>query len=79
MDRLKEISPDYVKIQAGNLIDFFGGSASEQKISFDAMMRSKNIKIIAMGVENEEQKQKLEEMNIDSMQGNFIHDTKNIG
>ena len=32
-----------------------------------------------MGVENEEQKQKLEEMNIDSMQGNFIHDTKNIG
>ena len=79
IDRLKEISPDYVKIQAGNLIDFFGGSASEQKASFDAMMRSKNIKIIAMGVENEEQKQKLEEMNIDSMQGNFIHDTKNIG
>lgn len=79
IDRLKEISPDYVKIQARNLIDFFGGSNSEQKLSFDAMMRSKNIKIIAIGVENAEQKQKLEEMEIDSMQGNFIYDTQNIG
>lgn len=78
IDKLKDIGPDYIKIQAGNLIDFFGES-SEQKHSFDIMMRSKNIKIIALGVENQEQKNKLEALHIDSMQGNFIHDTKNIG
>lgn len=78
IEKLKEISPDYVKIQARNLIDFFGEHL-DQKGSFDVMMRSKNIKIIAIGVENEEQKNKLEAMEIDSMQGNFIYDTENIG
>ncbi|MGB2553005.1 bifunctional diguanylate cyclase/phosphodiesterase [Campylobacter sp. MOP51] len=79
IERLKDISPNYVKIPARNLIDFLGESSSEQKQSFDFIMRSKEIKIIAIGVENGEQKAKLENIGIDSMQGMFIYDIQNIG
>ena len=79
IERLRDISPDYVKIPARNLIDFFGESSSEQKHSFDTMMRSRGIDIVAIGVENIEQKEKLESLGIVSMQGMFIEETKNIG
>ncbi|QCD53107.1 bifunctional diguanylate cyclase/phosphodiesterase [Campylobacter sp. RM16192] len=79
IDRLREISPDYVKITARDLIDFFGESSSEQKHSFDAMMRSKGITIVAISVENKLQMDKLQSLGISSMQGMFIEETKNIG
>lgn len=79
IERLRDISPDYVKIPARNLIDFFGEENSRQKQSFDTMMRSKDIKIIAIGVENSEQKDRLEALGIDSMQGVFIDNIQNIG
>lgn len=79
IERIREITPDYVKIPARDLIDFFGESSSEQKHSFDTMMRSKDINIIAISVESKEQKEKLESLGIVSMQGMFIEETKNIG
>ncbi|MDO5045459.1 bifunctional diguanylate cyclase/phosphodiesterase [Campylobacter sp.] len=79
IQRLKDVSPDYVKIPARDLIDFLGDSSSEQRQSFDFIMRSKEIKIVAISVESGEQRDKLEAMGIDSMQGMFIYDIQNIG
>lgn len=80
IDKLKVISPDYVKIQAANLIDFFSDNSTEHtKRSLDVILESKSIKLIAIGVENEAQKQKLLGFGINIMQGNYIDNTKNMG
>ncbi|BCX79004.1 LapD/MoxY N-terminal periplasmic domain-containing protein [Campylobacter sp. 19-13652] len=80
IDKLKVISPDYVKIQAANLIDFFSDNTTEHtKRSLDVILESKGIKLVAIGVENEEQKQKLISFGISIMQGNYIDNTKNVG
>ena len=42
-------------------------------------MNSKDIKLVAIGVENEEQKKKLLELGIMNMQGIYIDEIKNIG
>ena len=76
IERLSAVNPDYVKIPAANLIDFLGGEASEQRSWFEAMMMSRGVKIIATGVENDEQKQNLQ---INSMQGILISEIENIG
>ena len=79
IERLSAINPDYVKIPAANLIDFLGGEASEQRSWFEAMMMSRGVKIIATGVENDEQKQNLQNLQINSMQGLLISEIENIG
>lgn len=79
IERLSAVNPDYVKIPAANLIDFLGGEASEQRSWFEAMMMSRGIKIIATGVENDEQKQNLQNLQINSMQGILISEIENIG
>lgn len=79
IERLSAINPDYVKIPAANLIDFLGGEASEQRSWFEAMMMSRGVKIIATGVENDEQKQNLQNLQINSMQGILISEIENIG
>ena len=79
IERLNAVSPDYVKIPVANLIDFLGERTSEQRSSFEAMMRSKGVKIIAMGVENEEQEKRLHTLEIDYLQGIFISQIENIG
>lgn len=80
IEKLKILSPDYVKIQAGNIIDFFSENGSEQtRRSLEVIMSSKGIKLIAIGVENEEQKNKLIELGVINMQGFYIDEIKNIG
>ena len=79
IERLSAVNPDYVKIPAANLIDFLGGEASEQRSWFEAMMMSRGVKIIATGVENDEQKQNLQNLQINSMQGILISEIENIG
>lgn len=79
IERLSAVNPDYVKIPAANLIDFLGGEASEQRSWFEAMMMSRGVKIIATGVENDEQKQNLQNLQINSMQGVLISEIENIG
>ncbi|AQW84964.1 diguanylate cyclase/phosphodiesterase [Campylobacter pinnipediorum subsp. pinnipediorum] len=80
IEKLKDLNPDYVKIRSANIIDFFGDKEGEYtKKSLDTITSSKGIDIIAIGVENEEQKNKLIELGIKSMQGNYIDNTKNIG
>ncbi|MGG7048745.1 MULTISPECIES: bifunctional diguanylate cyclase/phosphodiesterase [unclassified Campylobacter] len=80
MAKLQDINPEYIKIQAGNIIDFLSGSEGEHtKKSLEVIAQSKGMKIVAIGVENEEQKQKLLGLGITIMQGIYIDDTKNIG
>ncbi|WP_169753856.1 bifunctional diguanylate cyclase/phosphodiesterase [Campylobacter curvus] len=80
IERLKELNPDYVKIQAANIIDFFSENGSAQtRQSLEVIMNSKDIKLVAIGVENEEQKKKLLELGIMNMQGIYIDEIKNIG
>lgn len=80
INRLKEINPSYVKIRAANLTEFFDGKdIDEVKKSLDIIMGLRDIKIIGIGVENQEQKDRLLEFGITSMQGIYIDETKNIG
>ncbi len=80
IERLKELNPDYVKIQAANIIDFFSENGSAQtRQSLEVIMNSKDIKLVAIGVESEEQKKKLLELGIMNMQGIYIDEIKNIG
>ncbi|EJP75248.1 MULTISPECIES: bifunctional diguanylate cyclase/phosphodiesterase [Campylobacter] len=80
IERLKELNPDYVKIQAANIIDFFSENGSAQtRQSLEVIMSSKDIKLVAIGVESEEQKKKLLELGIMNMQGIYIDEIKNIG
>ncbi|MBR8462621.1 EAL domain-containing protein [Campylobacter sp. faydin G-105] len=80
IEKLKELNPDYVKIQAANIIDFFSDESSVQtRQSLEIIMSSKEIKLIAIGVESEEQKDRLIKLGITNLQGMFIDEIKNIG
>ena len=80
IEKLKEFNPDYVKIQSSVLIDFLSDkSGANTKQSLDVVLSSKDIILIAIGVESEEQKSKLIELGIKNMQGIYIDEIKNIG
>ena len=80
IEKLKEFNPDYVKIQSNVLIDFLSDkSGANTKQSLDVVLSSKDIILIAIGVESEEQKSKLIELGIKNMQGIYIDEIKNIG
>ena len=76
----KVFNPDYVKIQSNVLIDFLSDkSGVNTKQSLDVVLSSKDIILIAIGVEGEEQKKKLIDLGIKNMQGIYIDEIKNIG
>lgn len=78
--RLKELNPDYIKIQGRYLIDQFYESGSQQsKQALDVIVKSKEVKIIALGVESEDEKTKLLTIGIEAFQGNGIHKIIQIG
>ena len=80
IEKLKEFNPDYVKIQSNVLIDFLSDkSGVNTKQSLDVVLSSKDIILIAIGVEGEEQKKKLIDLGIKNMQGIYIDEIKNIG
>ena len=62
------------------MIDFLSDkSVVNTRQSLDVVLSSKDIILIAIGVEGEEQKKKLIDLGIKNMQGIYIDEIKNIG
>ncbi len=72
---LQEVNPSYIKVSASSLLDLFDNKNAEySKQSLDIITSSMNIQIVAFGVSSEEEKQKLLNMGLHCMQGNFIQE-----
>lgn len=75
--KIEILKPDYVKTRGGYLKELLNG---ENKIlfkkAFDVMTGSKDVKVIATCIENQDLKITLENLGIKAFQGNFI--SKNI-
>lgn len=70
---LQDISPTYIKIPALSILDLLGDKNAEySKQSLDIITSSMNIKVIAFAIQDEKEKDKLLEMGISYMQGDFI-------
>ncbi len=77
---MQEIKPSYIKIHAPYLLDLIDeNNISLPGKSLRIIADSIDIKIIASHVENSEQKEKLRNIGIKYIQGNFIEDPKYLG
>lgn len=72
---LQEANPDYIKIQASSILDLFEGEAAvSSKKALDIIIKTMDIKMIAVGIETKEDKIKLQELGISYFQGSFIEE-----
>ena len=77
---IQEIKPSYIKIHTPYLLDLIDeNNISSPSKSLRIIADSIDIKIIASHVENSEQKEKLQNIGIKYMQGNFIEEPKFLG
>ncbi len=77
---MQEIKPSYIKIHAPYLLDLIDeNNISLPGKSLRIIADSIDIKIVASHVENSEQKEKLRNIGIKYIQGNFIEDPKYLG
>ena len=77
---LQEINPSYIKMQQSYLLDLFSEGASElPKQSLGIITSSMDIRLIAIGVEKEEEFDKLRKLGIDYVQGSWIEQPHMIG
>lgn len=79
IEKINILKPDYVKAKGGYLKDLLGG---EHKMlfqrAFDIVINSKDVKVIATCIENQELKIILENLGIKSFQGSFISENIRI-
>ncbi|MBZ7986619.1 bifunctional diguanylate cyclase/phosphodiesterase [Campylobacter canadensis] len=74
---LNELNVSYLKIQASMLLDLLeDNNTSGAKNAMQTIINSKGVKIIAIGIENSEQKEKLQKIGIEYMQGRYISEIK---
>jgi diguanylate cyclase (GGDEF)-like protein len=80
LEAIQQINPSYIKMQASYIIDLLGehGSDSANR-SLNIITDSMEIKVIANNVETKEQKEKLEKIGIQYIQGSFVSEPKLIG
>lgn len=72
---LQDVKLDYIKISASSLVDLLGNNdAVNSKQSLDIITNSMGTKVIAVGVQNKIEYDKLEQMGISYMQGSFIQE-----
>lgn len=73
LKNLQDINPTYIKIPALSILDLLGDKNAEySKQSLDIITASMNIKVIAFAIQNEKERDRLLEIGIDYMQGDFI-------
>lgn len=72
LDTLQSINPDYIKISAETLAHISSGNASAGYKALRNITRTLDIKIIAVGVDEQELFEHLLTLGIDGMQGNFL-------
>ncbi|MBT0879517.1 EAL domain-containing protein, partial [Campylobacter sp. 2018MI01] len=74
---LNELNISYIKVQARTLLDLLEDvNASGAKNALEIILNSKGIKIIAIGIEDEETYNKIKELNINLVQGNYTSKVK---
>lgn len=74
---LNELNIAYIKVQARTLLDLLEDvNASGAKNALEIILNSKGVKIIAIGIENEETYKKIKELNINLVQGNYTSKVK---
>lgn len=74
---LQDINPSYIKIQNSIILDLLEGKSGDfTKQSLKIITESMDIKVIASGVENEDEKQRLEKLGIKYLQGSLIQKPK---
>ncbi len=72
---LQDLNPAYIKISAVSILDLLDNKEGESsKQSLSVITQSMDIKVIAFGVKNQEEKDKLLQMGIKYVQGNFIEE-----
>ncbi len=77
---MQEIKPTYIKIHALYLLDLIDeNNISLPGKSLRIIADSIDVKIIASHVENSKQKEKLQNIGIKYIQGNFVGNPKNLG
>lgn len=80
IEKLKDLSPDYLKIDASYILDIFSEEGSrDTRQSLDIILKSKNIRVIATGIEMQEQKEALQNLGVIHYQGDIISKVNNIG
>lgn len=74
---LQDINPSYIKIQNSIILDLLEGESGDMtKQSLKLITESMDIKIIASGIENEDEKRRLEDLGIKYLQGSLIQKPK---
>tara|TARA_R110001592_G_scaffold160059_1_gene391983 strand:- start:7518 stop:9443 length:1926 start_codon:yes stop_codon:yes gene_type:complete len=71
-DTLQTIQPSYVKVSAHLIDDLIQNKVSGAYQALRTLTSALDIKIIAVGVDNQDLSKKLQELDIDGMQGNIL-------
>ena len=79
IEKIDVLKPDYVKTKGGYLKELLNGENKMLfKRAFDVVINSKDVKVIATFVENQDLKITLEELGIRSFQGSFVSENIRI-
>lgn len=78
IDLLREINPGYIKINARLLGDVLSGGELAGYHALRSVTRALDIDLIVVGVEDEELRKKLIELDVDGMQGNLLYKAERV-
>lgn len=74
---LNELNISYIKVQARTLLDLLEDvNASGARNALEIILNSKGIKIVAIGIEDEDTYKKIKDLNINLVQGNYTSQVK---
>ena len=76
LNELKSVRPDYLKINAQTLYDMTHGSTAAGYQALQTMTRAMDIQLIAVAVDTQEVHDHLQQLGIDAMQGNLLHEAE---
>lgn len=72
---LQDVNPDYIKIRSSSILDLFKDEeAVSSKQSLNIITGTMDIKVIAVGVETQKEREKLQDIGINYFQGSLIEE-----
>lgn len=78
LHELKSVCPDYLKVNAHTLYDMTHNDLPAGYQALQTMIRAMDIKLIAVAVDTPEIRDHLQELGIDAMQGNLLHEAEEL-
>lgn len=76
LHELKSVRPDYLKLNAQTLYDMTHGDMPVGYQALQSMVRTMDIKLIAVAVDSQEIYDHLQQLGIEAMQGNLLHEAE---